>query len=165
MTADGTDQAATRADASTEAFGHFLDPFAPIPTEKAARGRVRLAAIVAYLAWIAAIVTFAMIMGQTAQGEEGEPALAGARSLVPIIGALLIVMPVAATISLFVQNILSTSLLGLSVLIWLLVRIYMHVNMVAPSGIGIVLAAASVMFTVLVAIALTHAVRGQLSLR
>ncbi len=163
--ADGTEKTLAEAGAAPRNFGHFLDPFSPIPTAKAARGRIRLAAIAAYFAWISGLVTMGLLFGQLAQAEEGAQAVSGARSLIPILIALAVVLPVSATISLFVQNLLSTGLLAFALITWLLVRVYLHLNMVAPAGIGIVLAAASVLFTVVVAIAATHAIRGQLSLR
>jgi hypothetical protein len=55
--------------------------------------------------------------------------------------------------------------LGVALLVWLVVRLYLHINMAVPTGIGIVLAAASVVLTVIVAIAMTHAIRSQLALR
>ena len=165
MKADSSGQVGAEAKTESEKFGHFLDPFSPIPTARAAKGRIRLAAIVSYFAWVATLITMIALFGQMSQAEGGAPVSSGARALIPILIALLIVLPIGATISLFAQNMLSTGLLAVSLVFWLAVRVYLHVNMVTPAGVGIVLIAASVMFTVLVAIALTHAVRSQLALR
>lgn len=164
MKADA-EQVGANAEAESEKYGHFLDPFSPIPTTKAAKGRIRLAAIVAYVAWIVSVVTLLALLAQLNQQESGAPLMSGARALVPILVALAIVLPIGATISLFIQTPLATGLLGFSLLFWLVVRVYLHVNMAVPAGIGIVLTAASVIFTVVVAIALAHAIRGQLMLR
>ena len=145
--------------------GHFLDPFAPIQSESAAKGRVRLAAVLTYVCWIGIIVSSIMLGGQAGEGPDGPVVPAWVQAISMPILALIVIMPLAATISIFVQTLYTTGFLAITLFAWVVVRLIIYANIDAfPTGIAIVGLAISVALTVVGALALVHAIRSQATL-
>ncbi len=149
------------------AYGGFFDPAAPIPKVNTAKWRIRLAALVSFPSWIVGFYVLGiMVSGQLPTPDEETIPLTFQAPL-PLLIILIVValgLPVSAILSLFLQRFWTVwAFCGFGAII-VAFRLALFFAQ-PPEGLpGFFLAVIFVLWTLVLAFAILHALRSQMFL-
>lgn len=143
--------------------GSFFNPMAPIQSARAAKGRIRLAALISAVMFISAAVT----LGDAARTLFGERADAGAVTpdiiLTGLLAYVVVMTPITALIMVFAQRLWVVGLFVSAGALWVGMRLMLTFQNLTDAQ-SVIFGTLNFVLAVMIALTLVHAMRSALVL-